>query len=456
MKSYNNLAIENPRDLLMGSSPFPVSCGNNLTIGDGKVYPEINFTLPTMNITKDSMKRVREHYTEIITDITSRSEKMKVDGLVVEFEQLPPMTENPEWGAEITELLKLALNKFYSDTGIANALRVTVVDLRDAVRPPLLRSGISMEKTLSAFELAAQAGADILSIESVGGKEVHDQALIYGDLHGIVASLGILAWRDMNWLWQEITSIANKYGCVSGGDTACGFSNTAMQLAGQGMLPHVLAAIDRAASAPRSLAAYANGAVGPSKDCAYEGPIIKAITGFPISMEGKSSSCAHFSPLGNIAAAAADLWSNESVQNIRLLSGNAPEAFMELLTYDCRLMNTALQNDNGLMLRDMFVKSDLPHSLEALILEPETVIKIANSIVNEEGGYQQTKSAVVTAFNLIEKSVLEKEISIDKMEIEWIERLKPLVESLPETEEEALNNLDMMYGELFQHDAYGL
>jgi methanol--5-hydroxybenzimidazolylcobamide Co-methyltransferase len=118
---------------------------------------------------------------------------------------------------------------------------------------------------------------------------------------------------------------------VSGGDSACGFANTAMQLAHQKMLPEVLAAVVRAMSAVRSLAAFEQGAVGPSKDCAYEGPVIKAITGCPISMEGKSASCAHFSPLGNIAAAMCDLWSNESVQNVRLLSGNAPEVFTELL-----------------------------------------------------------------------------------------------------------------------------
>ena len=44
-----------------------------------------------------------------------------------------------------------------------------------------------------------------------------------------------------------------------------------------------------------------HGAVGPSKDCAYEGPVMKVVSCVPISMEGKSSSCAHFSPLGNIA-----------------------------------------------------------------------------------------------------------------------------------------------------------
>ena len=121
-------------------------------------------------------------------------------------------------------------------------------------------------------------------------------------------------------------------------------------------------------SAVRSLAAFEQGAVGPSKDCAYEGPVIKAITGYPISMEGKSASCAHFSPVGNIAAAMCDLWSNESVQNIRLLSGNAPEAFAELLAYDCRLMNVATQHGQQNVLRDWLTESDEHLSPQAVLL----------------------------------------------------------------------------------------
>ena len=74
-----------------------------------------------------------------------------------------------------------------------------------------------------------------------------------------------------------------------------------MQLAHQKMLPEVLAAVVRAMSAARSLVAFEHGAIGPSKDCAYEGPMIMAITGCPIAMEGKSATCAHFSPLARVS-----------------------------------------------------------------------------------------------------------------------------------------------------------
>ena len=342
------LAIRNESDLVFGRCPRPVTCGRGLTIGGGTVYPELNFTLPPMLVEDAAWEQVRSHYDRIGQAVVRRSAALSLPGVVLEFEQLPAMTERPQWGAEITALLQQHLKALHEKTGIPTALRVTVVDLREMKRPPLLRSGEGWARTREAFVCAAQAGADILSIESVGGKEVHDEALTMADLPGIVWSLGSLSCRDMAWLWNEITAIAREYGCVSGGDTACGFGNTAMQLAGKGMLPTVLAAIVRAATVPRSLAAYEHGAVGPSKDCAYEGPVMKAITGVPISMEGKSSSCAHFSPLGNIAGATADLWSNESVQNVQLLSGSAPEAFLELLAYDCRLFNTATRaNDDS-------------------------------------------------------------------------------------------------------------
>jgi methanol--5-hydroxybenzimidazolylcobamide Co-methyltransferase len=409
-----------------------------------------------MSIDHTTWSEVIKHYKEIAENLTIRARALEVPGIVLEFEHLPPMTQNPEWGAEITRMLKDSLNDLYNKSGIANALRVTVVDIRDMDRPPLLRKGRAWEQTHEAFRASAEAGADILSVESVGGKEVHDQALMFGDLKGIIASMGILSCRDMAWLWKHVSEISDNYNCVPGGDTACGFSNTAMQLAGQGMLPNVFAAVDRAASAPRSLVAYEYGAIGPSKDCAYEGPMIKAITGYPISMEGKSSSCAHFSPLGNIAGALADLWSNESVQNIRLLSGNAPEAFLELLAYDCRLYNTALVENNPIQLRDWLVKSDLGLNVQALMLEPSIVLDIAEAIVKEDDGYKQTITAVQTALEAIETAVSDSTINLTSSEKNWFERLKTEMDSLPQTNENAVQYLQESYGEYFLQESYDL
>ncbi len=450
------LAIESAESLIFGRAPRPVTCGRGLTIGAGQVFPEINFTLPPMLIEDESWAEVRGHYEEIGEAVARRAKALALPGLVVEFEQLPAMTDRPAWGGEITAILRRWLDRLHGESAIPCALRVTVVDLRDGERPPRLREGPYWARTREAFVVAAQAGADILSIESVGGKEVHDQALLFGDLTGIVAALGALGWRDMQWLWKEITGIAKEHGVVPGGDTACGFANTAMQLAGQGLLPAVLAAVDRAASVPRSLAAFECGAVGPSKDCAYEGPVLKAIAGCPISMEGKSSSCAHFSPLGNVAGAAADLWSNESVQNVRLLSGSAPEAFLEILGYDCRLFNAAAEAGQAMQLRDWLVASDVRHSVEALMLEPAFVIELAGAVVSVEGGYARTVAAVRTACDAIHRAVNGGRVRLAERDARWLAQLSDAAGSLPDDENAALAHVREEYGELYRPEAYGL
>src|ERR1017187_5325335 len=395
VRKYSTLAIPSQEQLLYGVSPHPLECGLGLTIGGGVVFPEVNFTLPPMNMTDDTWAEVVAHYDQMAEQILRRAASLGTPGIVLEFELLPPMTERPEWGAEITALLKRHLRTYHDKHHLPCALRVTPTDIRDQKKPPLMRSGEPWERLKRTLEMCADAGADILSIESVGGKEVHDQALMYGDFPGIVFALGVLAPRDMSWLWGEIHDICvARPGVVCGGDSACGFANTAMQLAHQKMLPEVLAAVVRAMSAVRSLAAFEQGAVGPSKDCAYEGPVMKAITGYPISMEGKSASCAHFSPLGNIAAAMCDLWSNESVQNVRLLSGNAPEVFTELLSYDCRLMNTAAGSKGGaLQMRNWMTTSDEWLSPQAAVLSPSATIAIATAIVNSDTPYHQTIAA---------------------------------------------------------------
>ena len=339
---FTELAIPRSSGLLYGTAPKPVSCGFDLTIGDGTVYPEVNFTLPAIAVEAETWPAIVGQYEQIANDVVRRGLALQVPGIVLEFELLPAMTEHPEWGAELTAIIHRRLQQAHEERGLRCALRVTPTDIRDQEKPPVLREGAAWENVRRSFELCIEAGADIVSIESVGGKEVHDEGLMYGDTQAIVFALGILAPRDMAWLWAEISNLCKADGrAVPGGDTACGFANTAMQLAHQKMLPEVLAAVVRAMSAVRSLVAFENGAVGPSKDCAYEGPVIKAVTGRPISMEGKSASCAHFSPMGNIAAAMCDLWSNESVQNVPAAIRSSARSFygaarLRLPPHECR------------------------------------------------------------------------------------------------------------------------
>lgn len=453
---YQTLIVSDPRNLSFGVAPKPITCGYGLQVGAGCVYPELNFTLPTMSIESATWSEVRAHYEEIGAMIVRAAKRLRLPGLMVEFELLPPMTENPAWGAEITGVLRNALEQAHGTYKLPSALRVTPTDLRDKKRPPLLRSGEEWDILCLSLDHCATAGADVLSIESVGGKEVHDEALMYGDVRGAIFALGVLAPRDMEWLWARIVKTCTEHRIIAGGDSACGFANTAMQLAGQGMLPEVFATVVRAASAVRSLVAYECGAVGPSKDCAYEGPILKAITGTPIALEGKSASCAHFSPVGNVAAAMCDLWSNESVQNVRLLSGSAPEAFLELLAYDCRLMNQAIEQNFAHQFQKLLVDSDVQLSPQALILSPESTIRVAKAIVGEKTHYRQTVAAARAAVEIVQEAVAGGRLSLSPRESKWLSKIEEGIDSLPTNEDALIDEMIGTYSHRFLPSSYDL
>ncbi len=455
----SKLIISDPDKLIFGSAPYPVKCKRGFEIGNGEVYPEINFTLPRMIIEESSWKEVKTIYTEIIGEVCKRAIELKTPALVVEFELLPPMTMNPEWGAEITKILSENLEEFYRKSGLKSALRVTPVDIRDSDRPPLMRSGELTSKMFRSFELCAEAGADMLSLESTGGKEVHDDALVNADLQGIIFSLGVLAVRDMQYVWKKVVDISQKYNVIPAGDTACGFANTAMILADKGMIPKTLAAVVRVATVVRSLQAYLAGAKGPSKDCAYEGPYLKAITGVPISMEGKSSACAHLSHVGNIASAAADLWSNESVQNVKLLSTYAPIVSLEQLIYDCRLMNLALKkrNEFTLMFRNLMIESDAGLDPQAYILKPEIIISLSQKIIQKDSPYKMTLCAVNETLKLLKEAYDKKEIELNDMELRWLDILSIQFDEIPGDENDLIEMMkNGIYADKFLPAEYNI
>ncbi len=452
---FASLCVADPEELTFGRAPKPVECGHGLRIGAGAVFPEVNFTLPAMALDESTRGETLRIYEEIARGVVARATALHAPGLVIEFEHLPPMTETPEWGADITRRLAEVLQDAHSATGLPCALRVTPVDVRHG-DPPRLRAGKGWEAVHRSLELCAEAGADILSIESIGGKEVSDEALLSGDIEGLVLALGVLAARDMAWLWDEIVSIGQSHSVVAGGDAACGFANTAMQLAGQKLLPETLAAVVRAMGAARSLVAFERGATGPSKDCAYEGPVLKAIAGCPIAMEGKSAACAHFSPVGNIAASMCDLWSNESVQHVPLLSGPAPEAFAEVLIYDCRLMNEALGRGSEKTLRDLMVSSDVYKSPQALVLSPQAAVAIATAIVGEADDYRRTVKAGQAAVSLIREAVDGSLLSLSGPESRWLDRIQSALANLPREEGELRERLAPTYGHLYDPASYGM
>lgn len=437
MTIYKQLAIQNLDDFIFGICPNPVKLKNGMLIGGGEVYPELNFTLPAMEIKQTTLEEVYRQYEQMVTEASARAVELSTPGLVVEFELLPEMTKNPEWGANITEILKTVLNNIQEKHGVKTALRVTPNDIREFEEPPYMRNGDLFNQMMASFEECAKAGADLLAIESTGGKELHDDAILSGDLFMSVFSLGVLGGRDMEFLWDRIVDISKKHDAIPSGDSACGFANTAMVLAEKRYIPRVWAAVIRVLSVPRSLVAYEHGAVGPSKDCAYEGVYLKAIAGIPIALEGAESACAHLSSIGNITKAVPDLWSNESVQNVKLLSAMAPTVSVEQLIYATRLMNTATREskDAAITLRNLFTESDAYFDPQAYVLCPDVVLEIANEIVSESDTYSRTRRAVLAVLTLLRKKYAADEFQLKKNEIRWLDKLSRMADELPEEEE---------------------
>jgi methanol--5-hydroxybenzimidazolylcobamide Co-methyltransferase len=433
---FKNLAIPSADDLCFGHAPKPLTTRRGMTIGGGIVYPELNFTLPNMEITQATMPKVLDEYRMMITGALHRAVELEPPGLVVEFETLPPMTQVPQWGIDVTKVLADAMEDAYAKHGLKSVLRATPNDTREFARPPIMRSGELWENMLKTFEGCALAGAELLSIESVGGKEVHDDALTAGDIPAVLFALCTMGVRDMRFLWTQLDKIAKKTNAVCAGDTACGFGNTAMVLAEQKLISRTFAAVVRAISAVRSLVAYECGAVGPGKDCGYENPILKAITGFPMAMEGKTAACAHLSPVGNIAAAACDTWSNESVQNVKLLGGMAPTCYVEQLIYDCRIMNQALSEgpDAARTYRRWMVASDAKLDPQAYVLTPGSCVRIARSIVEAPNHYTAGRRAGLEAVQLLREGVAAGCLRLSDRERPWLDIIQSALEELPADE----------------------
>ena len=96
---------------MFGRAKYPVTCGYGLTIG-GEVYPEVNYTLPPMNVV-NNMPAVREEFKTMVREILERCTKLHVPGVVLEFEHTFDLTDNPEWGADVTRDTKDIMKECY-------------------------------------------------------------------------------------------------------------------------------------------------------------------------------------------------------------------------------------------------------------------------------------------------------------------------------------------------------
>jgi methanol--5-hydroxybenzimidazolylcobamide Co-methyltransferase len=431
-QKYDKLAIENPDELIYAKAPKLVKTRLGVEVGAGKLIPELNFTLPTMAVNETTIKAAEKIYADMVDGVLKRCVDLEQEQVIIEYETTPEFTNEPQWGADVVKIIVDGLNDYNAKYGLKGALRATPNDMREMNRPPIMRSGSKYwDGMLKLFDDCKNLEADFLSIESTGGKELNDEALVEADIEKVIFAMGVCACTDMEYLWTNmIKACGDKM--IPSGDSSCGYGNTAMVLADKGFIPKTFAAVVRAACVPRTLIPYTLGAYGPSKDCEYAGGFVKAITGCVIAKEGRMASGAHLSPLGNIAIYDADMWSNESIQQIRLLSDMAPTVGMEQLIYDCRQMDTARAKGFDLEMRNIMIESDASKDVMAYILTPEVVINISKEIIKSDDPFIQTKIACQAAIKELREGIAAGKVACPDRDAAYLDIMEDQIGDIPD------------------------
>lgn len=455
MELTSSMAYQSHEEMMFGTAKFPVQTKRGLVIGGGHVIPEL-VPHPRPGSEK-SIKTLLREFERANWDALERCVVVGHPGIVIENEHVFQMTHNTQWGMEIAAQTARQLDECREKYGLKSAYRATIADIR---KPDMvdLRNSDRTREVLESFEACARY-ADIVSIESMGGKEISDHCIIRNDITGLLFAQAVLGCRDMAWLWPQIVEIARKHGCIAGGDTDCSQANTAMFLAGGFIskdIPHTLAALVRAISVSRSLVAYECGAVGPGKDCAYENPMIKAITGVPISTTGKSSACAHMSLCGNVTAAVCDLWSNEAVEYHDMFGGSSAAVFAEILGYDAAAMNAAVELGYQKEFQACMVASDRYRDPHGFILCPDNAWRIGKAVVdNNESLYARGRAAALTCGELM---LGDPRLRFTAFEKESLQGYMKELEALPEKEDDFIDICLTKYSKIhgFRPASYGL
>lgn len=455
MKLSDSMAYCSSDEMIFGTAKNPVETRCGLTIGGGFVIPEI-VPHPRPGSEKDIKTLLRE-FERANDSVLERCVTVGHPSIVIENEHVFQMTHNPDWGKEIAAQTARQIDEYHEKYGLKAAYRSTIADIRKPDTVDMRNSDRTAE-VIDSFKACAQY-ADIVSIESMGGKEIFDYSIIRNDIAGLLFSQAVLGGRDVEWLWRQIVEIAKANKCIAGGDTDCSQANTAMFLAGGFLskdVSHTLAAICRAISAGRTLVAYECGAVGPGKDCAYENPIIKAITGVPISTEGKSCACAHMDLCGNVMAAVCDLWSNEAVEYHEMFGGTSPGVFTEILGYDAAAMNSAIQLGYEKEYQRCLIHSDRYRDPQGFILCPDNAWTIGKAMIDHhESMYSRAKAAAIKCGELI---LADTQIQLTAHETESLNGYMKELESLPDREDDFIDLCLQKYHNVkgFRPSSYGL
>ena len=467
MTKYTEMAYNEPEEMVFGEAKEPVTYGNGpqINAGGGEVFP-VTKIAPRPGA-EERPEKLKTEFRKITKTILQRAVSLGFPAMEIENEWVHQMGENPaEFAKEpaIQQQDEIA-KKFSEEYDIATSTVHTIPDLRvseKGLRHGQDRETFYPEKVIGSFEVAAENGADVLKIESAGGMEIADYGIQRGDIKACLFGIGYLGSVDMEWLWSQIVDIAETNNVVPGGDTNCPQANTAMFIAGGYLdrdVARTFSAITRAISAANTIVAWEQGATGPDKDCAYEGPIVKSIAGKPTVQEGKDCGVAHADLMGNLAAQICDGWSNESAEFHEEFSGWSSGTWAETVGYEVSLMNTAKQLGKDKELRDMYMASDRFRSPESYILAYDNAYKIGEAIVEEgDSYYRRSKAAAVKAAELIEEAHETGDLQLSAHEKDTLDQILTDLRALPEDEDKFVDECLDEYGDLpkFDKNNYGL
>lgn len=126
-------------------------------------------------------------------------------------------------------------------------------------------------------------------------------------MRGLVLACGVVAAEAVARDWEQAQALLDGTGAVGGGHSARPYLQSALRRAKDGTAPEVMCAVGVAVCAVPALVSCEAGASGPAREGAWEGLVVKAIRGCPISL-GPAF------PGSPALAAMADLWHGDAVE----------------------------------------------------------------------------------------------------------------------------------------------
>ncbi|MDZ7271738.1 MAG: hypothetical protein ONB17_08985, partial [candidate division KSB1 bacterium] len=113
MRQFRELSYSGAGQMLFGHALGPVRCGFEVGIGTGQVLPEVNYTVPPMEVSPAQLPAILDQYREMVQSVLSRAQILQVPGVVLEFEHAPQMTSHVEIGVAVTRQTRELMEEFY-------------------------------------------------------------------------------------------------------------------------------------------------------------------------------------------------------------------------------------------------------------------------------------------------------------------------------------------------------